>query len=99
MPPQGAVASQVQVQGWAVGGERAQGPEDGRGRGREDAFRPMTLTHELCQRVMLSVKTQRKHVCFPNLLLVRDNPLDLSVSTFHAHKMEILNLRRLIAWI
>ena len=50
-----------------------------------------TFMHELQQKMMLSWKTQRNDVCFPDLLLVKDNPLDLSIPKFHAHKMEILN--------
>lgn len=56
-----------------------------------------TFMHELQQKMMLSWKTQRNDVCFPDLLLVKDNPLDLSIPTFHAHKMEILNLTCLTA--
>lgn len=46
MAPEGGAPSQVQVQGWAVGGERAQGPEEGHGHGMEDAAGPTTLMHE-----------------------------------------------------
>lgn len=80
-----------------MGGVRAQGPVDGHGRGREDVSGSATFIYELQHRVMLSVMTQRNHVCFLNLLLVKDNPLDLSVSAFHAHKMEILNITCLTA--
>ena len=56
-----------------------------------------TFMHELQQKMMLSWKTQGNDVCFPDLLLVKGNPLDLSIPTFHAHKVEILNLTCLIA--
>ena len=68
---------------------------DGLGHGRQDAPGPTTSMHELQQRARLSVMTQRSHACFPNLL-VKDNPLDMSVSPFHAHAMETLNLTRLM---
>lgn len=94
--PEGAAALQVpvQVQGWAVGGERAQGPAMDM-RGREDAAGPTVFMHEPRQRVMLLGMTQ--HTCFPSLLLVKDLSLDGSVSIFHAHTMEMLNLTCLIA--
>lgn len=35
------------MQGWAVGGERAQGLEEGHGHGGEDAAGPTTLVREM----------------------------------------------------
>lgn len=92
MPPR-ELQPQVQVQGWAVGGKRARGLEDAQGHGRGAAASgPTAYMHELRQRLRLAVMARGNLMHFPNLLLVKHNPPNLSVSTFLSHKMGILNL-------
>lgn len=81
--PRGSCTSQVQVQGWAAGGERAQWPRDAPG--------PQHLRMSYSRKWCSSGRHKETMGVFQTYL-VKDSPLDLSIPTFHAHKMEILNL-------
>lgn len=61
--PRGSCSlTEAQVQGWAVGGGKAQGPADGHGRGREDASGSTTFIYELLQSDALSDDTKKSRV-------------------------------------
>lgn len=63
--PRGSCTSQVQVQGWAVGGERVQQPED--------ALGPTTFMHELRQTDALLEDTKKSRV-FSKLTVSQGQP-------------------------
>lgn len=64
--PRGGCSLPCAEVGWAVGGERAQGPADGCSRGGEDSSGLTRFMHELRHRAMLSVMIRRNYACFPD---------------------------------